>query len=964
MDTMIQLLLIVLVCLAVVGVLAARRRTLVKMAMRNIVRKKKYTVIVTAGLLIATAMISGALVMADTLDYVIRQDTYDSTGVVDIVVTAKDAAGQSIYFDEAIARNLIQEIANGSLANVDGAQPVIRERVGVLNKENGLPYPDAVLYGFDPEASLDILLDENDNPIDESEISGDRVVINQALSDELEAVAGDVIQIMPSIGVPRDVVVSHVAHNTGMARWQYERLVFVNLTYAQLGLVLEPHRINAIDVSNMGSISQGYKLTDAAVEDLNGSLPSGITFDYWTVKEDGVEVAETTSDMVSQIFVVMSSFTIIAGIALIINIFVMLAEERKPEMGISRAIGMQRFDLTHSFVFEGVVYAMVAAVIGTLVGLVIAFVMFGLFSTVFAGGFMFTLHFKTSSLVIAASAGFLITLLTVALASWRVSKLNIVRAIRDIPEPVLAKSGKKYFYTGIAGMIFGLLMTYNGITGKQSATMDAGPSLLVLGASTMLIRYVHPRWPFTISGAFIIWWVLDPTNLREDLFGEMAGGLEMFIITGTLLVIAGVVVVMFNSDMLLEGLMKLFGRRRSLLPVFRAAISYPLNKKFRTGLSLFIFALIMFTVTVLAMIASFQRESVDTTTQQFSGGFELIGISIKDLSSDYFGSEIQDGLVSSGAVDRYESSVTAPINILKAGESEAVPYYLLGMSQSMLQQNKFSLAERSDLYDSDEEAWQAVAEDPSLVIIDGSVRPQIYGPSFGVIQVGLGEQIALVMANGSAVNVSVIGIMDQAFNLAVFSSNDFILSESPVHSWNLFYVSTSKQGGMTDQQVANDLEKTFIEYGLSVIVVRDMIKSLMDTISSMMQLMEVFLGMGLIVGISGLGIITIRSVAERRQEIGVMRSIGYQRDMILKTFMLETSFVSLLGIALGVILGLLLSYRLWEWGGFAKSAPFVIPWVEILILIVIAFVITSIATLPPSRSASRLAPAEALRRVD
>jgi putative ABC transport system permease protein len=652
-------------------------------------------------------------------------------------------------------------------------------------------------------------------------------------------------------------------------------------------------------------------------------------------------------------------------VALIINIFVMLAEERKPEMGISRAIGMQRSDLTHSFIFEGVVYAIAASIVGTFVGLVIAFVMFGLFATVFGGGFMFTVHFKLSSLVIAGCAGFLITLLTVALASWRVSKLNIVRAIRDIPEPTLAKSGNKYFYTGIAGMAFGLLMAFIGITAKQSATLDAGPSLLALGLSTMLIRYTGPRWPFTVSGAFIIWWVLDPTNFREGLFGEMSGGIEMFIITGTLLVVAGVVVVMFNSDVMLEGLMRLFGRRRSLLPVFRAAISYPLNKKFRTGLTLFIFALIMFTVTVIAMIASFQRESVDTTTQQFSGGFELVGISIRDLPEDEFASKIaSEGLVASGAVDRFEASVTAPIGILKSGESEAVPYMLLGMSQSMLQENKFSLAERADEYNSDEETWQAVAEDPNLVIIDGSVKPQIYGPSFGVIQVELGEHIDLVMANGSSVTVTVVGIMDQSFNLAVFSSNDFILENSPVLSWNLFYVSTSKQSDMTDQQVANELEKAFIEYGFSVIVVRDTIKSLMNMISSMMQLMEIFLGMGLIVGISGLGIITIRSVAERRQEIGVMRSIGYQRDMILRTFMLETSFVSLLGIGLGVVLGLLLSYRLWEWGGFEKTAPFVIPWFEILMLTVIAYVITSIATLPPSRSAARLAPAEALRRVD
>jgi len=963
MDSMVQIILIVLSCLAVLGLLVVRRRTLAKMAMRNIVRKKKYTVIVTAGLLIATAMISGALVMADTLDYVIKQDTYESTGAVDIVVTAQDAAGQSIYFDESIARDLMREIAAGNLSNLDGAQPAIRERVGVLNQMNGLPYPDAILFGFDPNASIGSLLDENKNPVDESEISGDRVVINKALADELNAVAGDTIFIMPPEGLPKIVQVSHVAYDTGMARWQNEKLVFVNLTFAQLAVMLEPYRINTIDISNAGSISKGYKITDAAIDDLEGFLPTTITFDYSTVKKDGVEIAETTSDMVSQIFVIMSSFTIIAGVALIINIFVMLAEERKPEMGISRAIGMQRGDLTQSFVFEGVVYALLAAVVGAFVGLVIAGVMFGLFSTVFGGGFGFTLHFKLSSLVIAGCAGFLITLLTVGAASWRVSKLNIVRAIRDIPEPVLAKSGKKYLATGIAGVFFGLLLLYFGVTAKQAIGLDAGPSLVALGASMVLIRYLHPRWPFTISGAFIIWWVLDPTNLREDLFGEISAGLEMFIVSGTLLVIAGVVVTMFNSDVLLNGLMRLFGRRRSLLPVFRAAISYPLNKKFRTGLTLFIFALIMFTVTVLAMIASFQRESVDATTQQFSGGFELTGISIRDIPVDVFETGVQD-MVSTGAIDRYEPSLTAPISILKAGDNESVPYYLLGMSQSMLQHNEFSLVDRSEQYDSDESAWNALAEDSSLAIIDGSVRPQIYGPSFGVIEIEVGEEVGLIMANGSMVNVSIIGIMDQSFNLAVFSSNDFILNNSSVFSKNLFYISTSKLSGWTDQKVADELEKRFVEFGLRIYVVRDTIESLMDMISSMMQLMEVFLGMGLIVGISGLGIITIRSVAERRQEIGVMRSIGYQRDMILKTFMLETSFVSLLGIGLGVVLGLLLSYRLWEWGGFAKNAPFVVPWVEILLLIAIAFVITLAATMPPSRSASRLAPAEALRRVD
>jgi len=147
-------------------------------------------------------------------------------------------------------------------------------------------------------------------------------------------------------------------------------------------------------------------------------------------------------------------------------------------------------------------------------------------------------------------------------------------------------------------------------------------------------------------------------------------------------------------------------------------------------------------------------------------------------------------------------------------------------------------------------------------------------------------------------------------------------------------------------------------------VIRDLVEEYMSTVSSIMQLMEVFLGIGLVVGITGLGIITIRNIAERKQEIGVMRAIGYQRDMVLKVFLLETTFVSLLGITLGVVLGLALSWRLYDFGGFAENGPFVIPWGEVLLLTVIAFVITLASTLPPSRRASRLAPAEALRKVD
>ena len=971
MDSTTLLVMVVFISLAVIGLLVARRKTLAKMAIRNIVRKRRFTVIIIAGLLVATAMISGALVVGDTLEYVNKQDTFMRTGPVDIVVSVRNPAGETTYFDQAIAYNLMNAIENGTLPHLDGAQPAARESVTVQDLSNGLIFPSATLFGFDVQNTIEQLLDENGRPITLSDIDNDNVVLNEALADEVNANVGDSLLMMSETSIPVSVKISHIASDKGMARWQNSKLVFVYLSYAQTTMWLGPENempagdlINRIDVSNVGSVENGYLVTDLALDDLNSALPSGYTYDFETIKKDGIDASKASSDQTTQIFVIMSSFAIIAGVALIVNIFVMLAEERKPEMGISRAIGMQRGDLTQSFLFEGVLYALAAAAIGALAGLLIAALMMTAFSTVLGGGLAFALHYDSNSLVIAACAGFLITFLTVAVSSWRVSNLNIVRAIRDIPEPTLARSERRYIASGVVMIVLGLLFALQGLSARQSLGLDIGAALMVFGIPLVTVRYIRPRVPFTLAGAFIIWWVLDPTDLKAQVFGELGGGMEMFIVAGVLLVAGGVVMAIFNSDLLLNGLVKVFGRRKSLLPVFKTAISYPMNKRFRTGLTLFIFALIMFTVTMMSMIASFQREGVDKVAQQFSGGFEIVGVSIKDMTKDDIDHGLGEMSYGSGIIDRVEVARTAAVGILRPDENDTIQYSMIGFSQTMLSDNQFSLSQRSKAFETDEDAWNAVASNSNLVIIDGSVVPNGFGLRTGIVAVGLGETLTVAMTDNSMVNLTVVGIMDQQFNMGIYTLDTFLQNESPANSQNLFYMSTTSNSPQAPTDVAKALEIEFVSYGLRTYVVRDLVKDVMGTTSSVMQLMEIFLGMGLIVGTSGLGIITIRNVAERRQEIGVMRAIGFQRDMILKTFLLETSFVSLLGIVLGVIFGLALSYRLWEWGGFSETAAFVIPWGEILLLVAIAFGITLVATMPPARKASRLAPAEALRRVD
>ena len=123
------------------------------------------------------------------------------------------------------------------------------------------------------------------------------------------------------------------------------------------------------------------------------------------------------------------------------------------------------------------------------------------------------------------------------------------------------------------------------------------------------------------------------------------------------------------------------------------------------------------------------------------------------------------------------------------------------------------------------------------------------------------------------------------------------------------------------------------------------------------------MGLGLIVGIAALGVIAFRTVVERRQQIGMLRAIGYTRRLIGLSFFLESSFIALTGIAMGVLLGSALSYNLLTSPEFTEGAEidFQVPWLRLALIGGVAYGASALMTLIPARSASRVVPAEALR---
>ena len=155
------------------------------------------------------------------------------------------------------------------------------------------------------------------------------------------------------------------------------------------------------------------------------------------MKQDLLEEADRAGNTFMTFFTTFGSFSIMAGILLIFLIFVMLAAERRSELGIARAVGTRRSHLVEMFVFEGVAYDLAAAAVGALLGAAVAYGMVLVMSRAFGvEGFDVEYAVTVRSLVVAFALGVLLTLVVVTLSAWRVSALTISTAIRNLPEPI------------------------------------------------------------------------------------------------------------------------------------------------------------------------------------------------------------------------------------------------------------------------------------------------------------------------------------------------------------------------------------------------------------------------------------------------------------------------------------------------------------------------------------------------
>jgi putative ABC transport system permease protein len=169
--------------------------------------------------------------------------------------------------------------------------------------------------------------------------------------------------------------------------------------------------------------------------------------------------------------------------------------------------------------------------------------------------------------------------------------------------------------------------------------------------------------------------------------------------------------------------------------------------------------------------------------------------------------------------------------------------------------------------------------------------------------------------------------------------------------------------GAEVRTVAQAVERTFLSSGLNAFVLAEQFAQGQELTRGILRLFQGFMALGLLVGIAALGVIMTRTVVERRQQVGVLRAIGFQPRMVAFSFLFEASFIALSGILIGTAAGVSLGRQivLAFYTALAGDVSLPIPWLQIGGVVLLAYVFALLTTVIPAYQAARIYPAEALR---
>ncbi|MGH9285344.1 MAG: ABC transporter permease, partial [Acidimicrobiales bacterium] len=669
-----------------------------------------------------------------------------------------------------------------------------------------------------------------------------------------------------------------------------------------------------------------------------------------------MRVADEVGQQFTELFSSIGFFSVLAGILLLVNIFVMLAQERKGELGMLRAVGMRRASLVGSFALEGWVYALVASAIGAVAGLGVGRVIVAVAAGIFAqpGEFSLELRYaaRGSSVEAGFVTGFIMALVTVVITAVLVARLNVIRAVRDLPDPPPRRPRQAPALVGAVLVVVGALVVLSGAANSSGTALLIGPALGALGVVPLIGRlapWLPRRAVVTVAAGLTLAWAVMCFDLVPDAFENSP--ITIFVVEGVILVASAVTLVLPNQDALGRAVRRV-GRSGHSLAV-RLGLAYPLARRFRTGMILSMYALVVYTLASITLIADMFATQVDEFAASLSGGFDLRLLSNPANPVPVEAVRTRPGVISVAPLARVPAEFRGP-------DGRFVAQPVTGFGPELVAGGPPDIHELGPGQADSRAAYQAVLDDPALVLVDEFFLQQGGGPPEGGPEPGA-TVVLRDPLSGQVRELRVAAVVEAGFDQSVALVSGTLVTQlfGARAVPNLLYVATA--AGTDAQEVAERLNGEFVANGADAISFRRAVADGLAQQQQFFRLMQGYLALGLVVGVAGLGVVMVRAVRERRRQIGVLRSLGFGARQVRRSFVVESAFIAAQGIAIGTVLAGLSMWRLAASGNFGGGLEFRVPWPDMAVLAVGTLVASLLATAAPAQQASRIRPAVALR---
>lgn len=591
------------------------------------------------------------------------------------------------------------------------------------------------------------------------------------------------------------------------------------------------------------SATNATELRDELREHIN---PEETGLVFRPVREPALKAAAESMDL-GQLFLGMSIFLIAASLTLTSMFFVFTVEQRAKEMGVLLAVGYPRSRVRRLFLAEGAVLAVLGSALGIPLGWAFARALVLGLSSSWSGVVADTalsFHARPGTALIGAASGAVISLLAMAVALWRQAK----RPVRE-------------------------LVAEDYSVSLEHRALSSGGGKLRLAV-----------------------FLLGTAGAAATAIGTLASGTprpaEGFFGAGSLMLIGGIAGVRLVLG-------RLSTRSSAKLSVRELGVR---NAARRPGRSLATVGMlacgcfIVFAVSAMKEDLSLQAGERRSGT----GGFRLYAESSIAIPEDLNSARAR-ATYRLTDLEALKGASILPVRVRDGDDASC-----LNLNRSLTPPLLgVDVAKLSALGAFAEPAlWSLLDQSPGEGIV-----PALVGDSATAmwkLKLKVGEQDGALLdytdERGRTFKVKLVGALPPRLTVLqgrlLISEREFTNRFPSEGGYRTFLVDAPAGG---EERVRRYLSERLETQGFDIVSSVGRLKEFYVVESSYLKLFMVLGGLGLLLGSTGMGVLVLRHVLERRGELALLRAVGYTKDAAARVVMAEQVFLLAAGLATGTI---------------------------------------------------------------